>query len=533
MQLKTYRANSMAEALAEVKQDLGSDAVILHARSVKIGGIMGVGARNQYEITASTAAAAPAVRPRPAARPDPRSVADRANQTKDLFEPATFAPATLRPNQASTQGPAPVPTPTSSSVPTLGPVDAPAQAPVVAPGTTSGQPRANTLQSPAPFAPARPATRGGAPAAPLRLPAQDVDASSLVSPVQEDRPGLPHVEPKPYAAGESGVQRATVPSTRVSFRPSSREVVQSIESELESIKRLLGQVLQQQWSASARVGQYEGPVRSENPLSDLYLRLTERRVAPALASRLTGEIRDALERDELADGAIVRSALLSRMASLIRISDSFSSPPPAGKSASVIAVVGPTGVGKTTSIAKMAATCRLRHAKRVGLLTCDTYRIAAVEQLRTYASILGLPLKVALTPMELVSARAELGDCDVIFVDTPGRAPSDTRRVDELRRFVEAIAPTQTFFALAASSDEDVLRRSLRAFAPASPDRVLLTKIDEAESLGAVFSVLCESGLPLSCVTTGQEVPDDLEAADSERFARWVLDGHRPPRALD
>jgi flagellar biosynthesis protein FlhF len=188
-----------------------------------------------------------------------------------------------------------------------------------------------------------------------------------------------------------------------------------------------------------------------------------------------------------------------------------------------IALVGPTGVGKTTTIAKLAATYRLKQGRRVGLITCDTYRIAAVDQLRTYAGIINIPLRVAMTPAEMRSACAAMADCDVILIDTAGRAPKDAARLGELRALIGAASPHQTHLVLSSSTAEASLLDAAERFAPLGCDRVILTKLDEAVSFGVVVNVLKRLNTRLSFVTTGQEVPDHIEAVTPDRLARLVM----------
>lgn len=446
MQLKTFRGNSMADALASVKKDLGSDAVILHARTIRVGGVIGIGAKNQYEITASAGAPSPDFKQSRIASA-PRTTPKPVEVLAPAFEPAKFTNQTAG---SMTLPVAPDPTPAT-------------------------QPAAPVVDIPAP----RPAVR----AASARL------------------------------------------ATRADLKPASEWAARSVDEELASIKRLVGQLLQEQRLAAVRGGggNAMAGIGMSDPLASALIQLTDRQVSTSLATEIIGEVRDALDPAELGDETVVRSMLLTRLAARIRVTGGLTPPNPAGGTL-VIGVVGPTGVGKTTTIAKIAATYKLRHNRRVGLITCDTYRIAAVDQLRTYANIIGLPLKVALTPMEVTSAKAQLSDCDVLLIDTPGRAPSDQRRLEELRRFIDAAAPSESHLALAACAAEGVMRSAAQAFGKLGPDRVLLTKVDETDTLGPAFNILSALNLPVSCVTTGQEVPDDMEGATSERFARWVLE---------
>ncbi len=190
-----------------------------------------------------------------------------------------------------------------------------------------------------------------------------------------------------------------------------------------------------------------------------------------------------------------------------------------------IALVGPTGVGKTTTIAKLAAAYKLRQGKKVGLITSDTYRIAAVDQLRTYANIIGLPLKVALTPREMAGACGSLADCDVILVDTAGRSQHDKGRLEELAAFIDAATPDETHLVLSATVAEPVLAKAAERFAVLQPTRVIFSKLDEAVHFGVIVNTCRKVGMRVSYVTTGQEVPDEIELAQADRLARLVLDG--------
>jgi flagellar biosynthesis protein FlhF len=148
-----------------------------------------------------------------------------------------------------------------------------------------------------------------------------------------------------------------------------------------------------------------------------------------------------------------------------------------------------------------------------------------VDQLRTYAEIIGLPLKVVLTPAEMAPACASLGSADVILVDTAGRSPRDTGRLDELRRFLAEARPHQTHLVLSGTASQTAMVEAAERFAVVRPDRVIFTKLDEAVNFGVLFNVARRLSLRLSYVTTGQEVPDHIEQGRSDRLARLVLDG--------
>jgi flagellar biosynthesis protein FlhF len=191
----------------------------------------------------------------------------------------------------------------------------------------------------------------------------------------------------------------------------------------------------------------------------------------------------------------------------------------------VIAFVGPTGVGKTTTVAKLAARCTLEQGKRVALLTNDTYRIAAVEQLKTYARIMGVPLEVVLTPEEISQVIDSHSDRDVIFIDTAGRSPMDEGQVAELESLLTTDSRIKTVLLLAAPTEPIALERAARRFMPLNPVALIGTKLDEASHLGSLFSVSVQMRLPFAFFTMGQRVPEDIRVARKEDIASWVLWG--------
>jgi flagellar biosynthesis protein FlhF len=187
------------------------------------------------------------------------------------------------------------------------------------------------------------------------------------------------------------------------------------------------------------------------------------------------------------------------------------------------ALVGPTGVGKTTTIAKLAAHYRLREKRRVGLITVDTYRVAAVEQLRTYADIIDLPMQVVSTPREMREAVARMADLDLVLMDTAGRSPKDEVRIQELRAFLSEAGADEVHLVLSSISGARILQQTAERFAAVGTTALMLTKLDEASGLGNVLPVLRSSRLPLSYLTNGQNVPDDIEVADARRLAKLIL----------
>lgn len=209
----------------------------------------------------------------------------------------------------------------------------------------------------------------------------------------------------------------------------------------------------------------------------------------------------------------------------LRIAGPIRTPPGARR---VVALVGPTGVGKTTTIAKLAAGFRLQAQRRVALVTIDTFRIAAVQQLQAYAEIMDLPMEVVETPAEMQPALARLGEVDLVLVDTAGRSPRSDARIEQLRSILQAARPDETHLVLSATSSRETIDNILGGFAAIAPTAAILTKLDETPQLAGTLAALEGRELPLSYITTGQQVPDDIETADAATLARGLLSPGTP-----
>jgi flagellar biosynthesis protein FlhF len=190
----------------------------------------------------------------------------------------------------------------------------------------------------------------------------------------------------------------------------------------------------------------------------------------------------------------------------------------------VVPLVGPTGVGKTTTIAKLAAMHALTLGHKVGLLTVDTYRVAAVEQLRAYADILSLPLAVVYSPQEAPAALERLSDCELVLVDTAGRSPHATAQMEELPAFFAAMGQVHAHLVFSATTRESDLVEVLTSFSAHVPLAGLIaTKLDETRTYGCLYNAVRLTGQPIAYTTHGQSVPDDIITADSTRLAGYLV----------
>lgn len=190
-----------------------------------------------------------------------------------------------------------------------------------------------------------------------------------------------------------------------------------------------------------------------------------------------------------------------------------------------VALVGPTGVGKTTTVAKLAANFALREKHRVALITADTYRIAAVEQLKTYADLIGIPIEIIYSPQELKGAMHRHQDKHLILIDTAGRSPANQPQMMELENLLAVDITIEKHLVLSATTKFTECLDAVRRFKNANPQKYLFTKIDEACNLGTLLSLMHHDPKPLSYITTGQNVPDDIEPADPQRLTTMMLRG--------
>ncbi len=627
MRLKTFRAFTLNEALEAAKADLGDEAAILHTRTFKRGGFLGIGGREIVEIIASEAVESTEettdVGGEASSGIDPIARAEARNQQARVDSPqvttaatrayaASAAPATagdadadegssvggLRPEDAPASGSLEVDrektrtlaralairlerqqaarssagvsgpddvieTPASSSASDPSPVPratAAVDSPVVASPSPSPSP------SPMPSTPPRDPgehfvigaggvlipERQATPPAPrvieLTPPTESVSpraADRVVVPVIETfETGETIADPAPASPPSSETQPERVEDAEAAVNASSAVTPASpgpnatdsnsteptsTESkpeadELDAIRSTVGRLL--------AVGGVPSP-DAEDPaslasgrsdaLADAYASLIAQELSRDLAERVVSALQEELDEASLEDPEAVRAALLGHLATLVPTAEDLEFTRPRDGRPRTIAFVGPTGVGKTTTLAKIAATMTLRDEIKVGLVTSDTYRIAAVDQLRTYAEILGLRLEIASTPVEMRAALERCADLDAVLIDTPGRSQNDTDRIADLRALVDAARPHETHLVLSGTAAERVLLREAEAFSTLGPDRVVLTKLDEAVTFGMLVSVVRRIGRRISWVTTGQEVPTDVERATSHRLANLML----------
>ena len=285
-----------------------------------------------------------------------------------------------------------------------------------------------------------------------------------------------------------------------------------MQAQVKELRGAIARMIQQ--------SQWPGLAKLPAPLADLHQRLLDQEVEPALAQELVTTIDGELSLQAANDAATVRESLAKHLRQMLPTAGPLA---PSRGEPTVVFLIGPTGVGKTTTIAKLAATEKLRRNK-VALVTCDTYRVAAIPQLKTYADILRLPLGVAYGPDELTDHVLEHMDADFVFVDTPGRSQRNAGQLADLRHFVLSVPARRTFLTVTAGARYRDMLDVVARFGTIPFDGLLVTKLDETSTFGPILNLVRQTGKPVTYVTNGQNVPHDIAVASSSGLTDLLLD---------
>lgn len=256
----------------------------------------------------------------------------------------------------------------------------------------------------------------------------------------------------------------------------------------------------------------------------IYKKLIDNEVDSRFADEIIGEIENSLKKESNLDSilAAVYQKIILKLGKPKTIE--------IGDKAKVIFFIGPTGVGKTTTIAKIASSFKIEKEARVAFITADTYRIAAVEQLNTYASIIDCPVSVVYSVEDMNKSLSEYKDYDLILVDTAGRSHKATEQMDELKAFIEEVAQRADEFDFECYLTLSLTTKykDLKSIADKYDDvdwAVIFTKLDETCSVGNILNIRMLTDRPLSYTTSGQNVPDDIEVINEQGIARQLLGG--------
>jgi len=323
------------------------------------------------------------------------------------------------------------------------------------------------------------------------------------------------------SGGDNGFEIAAVqPGDDISNKRSSP--LREVRSELMSIKEMIYLVnhscgiIERLMINPGILNLYARLIR--NGVNDYYARIFLER-----AGALKGQPPDRMDN--------IRKKTIKEIIQAIDIKDPFEArlPQPSmsgqvgGKNRIIAAFVGTTGVGKTTTIAKLAAQLMLKTSKKVGLISIDNYRIGAMEQLKTYADILGIPCFPAFNRKDLLFALKRMEGRDIVLVDTAGQSQYDTSRIEELRKMITADLDISCHLLLSVATTESEMNRAAINFGPLRCHSYIFTKTDEAERCGSIINQIMKLRLPISYITTGQNVPEDIEGASKEKILNLLL----------
>ncbi|MHB1392450.1 MAG: flagellar biosynthesis protein FlhF [Clostridia bacterium] len=258
-------------------------------------------------------------------------------------------------------------------------------------------------------------------------------------------------------------------------------------------------------------------------LSDIvkkYLKtLEDYEVDKVIVNEIKEKLIETLDGEKQQSDAIVRNTIYNILSKYMKEPEPFSFT----KDKKVIIVIGPTGVGKTTTLAKLAANMVLTEKKKVGLITSDTYRIAAVEQLKTYSEIIGVPLSIIYTPAEILNAIENYSNRDLILVDTAGRSHKDKYQLMELKTLIKSSINYEVYLVMSATTKFSDCIEIIKNYSFLDDYKLLFTKLDETSAFGVILNVAYITKKPISYITTGQSVPDDIEIADNSKIINCLL----------
>jgi flagellar biosynthesis protein FlhF len=491
----------MSEALRMVKAEMGLDAMILSSKKERRKGILGYFSKPYFEVTA-------ALEPRPPSRPNPYQEPEpvappRELSTKEEFQNSMLGPLAREVRELKLR------------IEALSKKDA----------QQAAQPEAGaeTEQGPRTFAKEEleeikkllySAVSGKEKQVPKPVSFPQADA-----PPQQAAPQLPDAQ-------LLREQLSRLQAPRVQEQPAQESQLQEVQPEetraqqkLRELQELQMQdVAQPQAEAAQPALARELPAAESGLLEQLARELRAEELSPEGVELLLEQLRPAAE-----DGAELeelRGILAETLAGLVKCSGSLRMKKNGPR---IMAIVGPTGVGKTTTIAKLAAMHALNRGASVAMVTTDNFRVGAIEQLKTYAKIMDLPLEVVATSQELAKVLARHSDKDLILIDTAGRSHKDAERIEELKGYLECHPGIETYLCMSATTRSRELDEIVATFGVLPISRFLFTKLDESESFGCIVNTHLKHKLPISYFTTGQKVPEDIEVATSRKLAALVI----------
>ncbi|WP_345238853.1 flagellar biosynthesis protein FlhF [Pontibacillus salipaludis] len=319
------------------------------------------------------------------------------------------------------------------------------------------------------------------------------------------------IDPEPKRDSEQTYKVQTVQRTHGnSSEEKHLDQSQNVYEELQELKKLM------------KTQSTSSPLVYPGVLQKLYNHLIHQEVAERIAKRLIDPL---VEHYYVAKGNIDMATAKEWVKE--RLSSELDGIPFGGVdfSKKYIHLVGPTGVGKTTSLAKIAAEGVLNHHKRVAFITTDTFRIAAIDQLKTYAKILDVPIEVAYNLDDYKKAKERFSDYDIVLVDTAGRNFKDEKYVQELKETVDFEEELETYLVLSITSKAKDIEEIYKQFNSVPIKRLIFTKVDETSHYGAMVNMIMKYNVGVAYLTDGQNVPDDIREASSQTIVAKVVGG--------
>ena len=316
----------------------------------------------------------------------------------------------------------------------------------------------------------------------------------------------------PKEQGGAANSPSTVATVTATLPIVNEEQLERLDNRIDSIDTMLNEFIEK-FSFVKRDITYD----YVEEVQELLQKMIENQVREELAHSLAKETENMLRNQPgISADEVLEHLILER----------FGKPAPILHkkfSQKVILVMGPTGVGKTTTIVKLAADFAVKQKKKIGIINTDTFRIGAQEQLQTYADIMGIPLQVVYQSAELESALENLSDRDVIFVDTAGKRPGDEQHKEDILDIVKILKPEDILLCLAATTGFSAMKEMVDTYGFVDDYRLLITKLDETKYRGVLLNLSWYTQKPIAYVTTGQNVPDDIEIVDVESVTKQII----------
>lgn len=295
-----------------------------------------------------------------------------------------------------------------------------------------------------------------------------------------------------------------------------------LENRLNGMQEVINKVYEE--IKNAKKHEKEGEDLKSSPTKSIvknlfYNNLIKNDVEPDIANKIMDEVLSKMkDSSNVNEAAGIMCGILSNMlgdCETIKLTNQ--------ERPTVVLFLGPTGVGKTTTLAKLAAEYALSHEKKIGLITADTYRIAAVDQLKTYADIIGIPVEVIYSPEEVSTAIEKFADKDLILIDTAGRSVKEKEQFDELSKLVEYSMADEVFLVLSSTTSASNCKEIIETYSFLKDYKLIFTKLDETSVTGVILNARHYTNKKLSYFTIGQDVPEDIEIADTQRLTKNLL----------